>query len=139
MMGPAKRARRCFFVVKRSSVNLSGGRLHHIAALLCALAASRCAILAVLRLVFSALVRASFADIGAQLADLHCVLAGPAHELGGQAANCCAFIVQFNAAGHHLRIWLLKAGCGAGVACLGTMVASLDTRLELILIHGLSP
>jgi hypothetical protein len=115
------------------------GGLPHIPALLGAPAASGCAILAVLRLVFSALVRASFADIGAQLADLLRVLAGPAHELGGEAANCCAFIVQFNAAGHHLRIRLLKAGCGADVACLGTLVASLDTRLELILNHGLSP
>lgn len=111
----------------------------HIPALLGAVAAYRCTILAVLCLVFGALVRASFADIGAQPADLRCVLAGPAHQLGGQAAYCCAFIVQFNAAGQYLRIRLLQAGCGAGVARLGTLVTSLDARLELILIHGLSP
>jgi hypothetical protein len=93
----------------------------------------------VLHLMLAALVRAGFADLRAQLADFHCVLASPAHELGGQAAYCCAFIVQCNAARHHLRIRIMQAGCGTGVAPLGTLVTGLDTRLELILIHALSP
>jgi len=118
---------------------LAGARsqLAHVAALLRAAAACRGAILAMLCLVAGTLVPAGFAEVGTQLAHLHCVLAGAAHELRGEPADRSALIVQCDTAGHHLGGRLLQAGRSAGVAGLGAFVASLNARLELILHHDL--
>lgn len=113
--------------------------LRHLAAFVGATAAGGRAILAMLGLVLGAFLGARVANVGAQLAHQMGVFGRTAHQLGGKAADGGAFIVERNAARHHARVRLLQARCGAGIACLCTLIACLNTRLKLTLHHDSSP
>jgi hypothetical protein len=91
------------------------------------------AILAVLCLMLGALVTARLAHLGTELAKRSSEITAPSHEGGSQTTNLGAVHVERDTARHHLDVVFMQAGRRAHIACVGTGVASFDTRLILLL------
>jgi hypothetical protein len=100
-------------------------------------AAAACvgALLAMLRLVFAALLGAHVAHERAGLADGAGGLAPAAHHSRRQPAQLGTVHIERNAARHHLHVLLLQAGGEARVTGGGAVVTGFDTRLKLLLLH----
>jgi len=87
----------------------------------------------VLYLMLGALVTACLAHLGTKLAKRSCEITTPGHEGSSETADLGAIHVERNAARHHFDVVFMQAGRRAHVACVGTGVASFDTRLILLL------
>lgn len=95
----------------------------HFTALFGATLTSLGAFLAMISVVFRALVAALIADLGAELADLLDELAVAGHITCGQTADCGAVHIQTDTVGHHLDVVFTKTGNGAHVAIVRAAVA----------------
>jgi hypothetical protein len=85
------------------------------------------------------LFRAHPARDGACLADVPRRLAAPGHDRRRNPAELGAVDIEGNAARHHLDVLLAKTGGGAPVASVGTVIACLQARRELLVFHDISP
>jgi hypothetical protein len=107
----------------------------HFAAFFSAIAASLCALFAMLRLVLCAFIAAGLANIGTHLADRLRILTPACHERRRHPAYLRAIHIECDAPRHHLDILFLQAGSSAVVASGGTCVTGIDTGLGLLMRH----
>ena len=108
----------------------------HATALLRAMRAHLRAPNAVLHRVLAAFVGASLADLRAQLAQCHVVLAVAGHEAGGQASDFCAVDVERNAMRQAARVTLVETGDRAAVAGIRAVVTRADASQVVVVSHG---
>jgi hypothetical protein len=86
--------------------------------------------------VFFAFVDAALAEVGAEAAQVFCVSAPEAHQLGGCIAGNGTFHVVLNAGGHAVCVLFFEAGGGAMVADRCTAKAGFDAFLIIVVVHN---
>jgi hypothetical protein len=94
------------------------------------------ALLAVIHLVFGALVLATFTNLGACLADDMGHFAFMSHIFSCQSAYRCAVHIQHDAVSQRRDIRLTQASLGAALASQCARMAGFDTGLELVVGHN---
>ena len=96
---------------------------NHLAAFLSATAAGLGTGLTVRVFVLRTFGCADFADLSAEGADFRCMGAAARHITGGKTAQGSAVQIVADAVLHHAHVVFGKAGCGAVVAGISTVVA----------------
>jgi hypothetical protein len=118
---------------------MRAGIRSHGATFLRTLPAGFQACLAVIHLVFGALILATFADFHAGATDGRHHLAVPCHVCGRKPADFRAVYVYRNAVGHRMHIGFMQARAGTTVTSNSAGVTRGDTGLILGILHGRLP